>query len=676
MSDARARGRLALTLGVWVAAALLLLRICQANRLAETNERLQRRVDELERGAARGSKERAGAAGEHGTGAPRSPEERARRIAALRRDRDVDLLAGAYEGALVPADHSAFDGRGGDGIPPLELGRRGGTLRVALRGDVDGFNPITSKSLASFGLLFQVFDPLFFADPWTLELLPRLAVGYDVSDDLLDWTIHLRPGVRWADGVPFTADDVLFTYDLMRRPDVVSYSSREYDYDVDGARVPVTWSKVDDLTVRFHQPLPYPAFPNKLAFRLIVPAHALRAAAESGAFQRHWGVGTSDFSTHVGTGPFRIARHQAGARVIVERNPLYWGRDRAGAPLPYLDSIVFEELEGADVPYLRFQAGELDLLGDVPAPLVPLLEESARDGGGRGDGVRCFDIGTDIGWVYLLLNQNTGVVEGTTRPCVAPHKLAWFRDRRFREALSLALDRAALVDLAYLGLARPGGPVYNEACGVFHDPGLEAGGHDPAQAAALLDELGLRDRDSDGVREDAQGRPVELSLGWYERTPDLTTVAGIVADQLGAAGVRVRLDVMDATRFSSALFERHEFEALLGEDSSGIGLPCGDHPLFSSTTEYHLWFPKQPTPSTEWEAQVDRLFRAASLEREPERVVGLLNEFQAILAREQPLLFLASKVRSMACRRRLRNFRPAPLEPAVFWTAQEMFFAE
>jgi peptide/nickel transport system substrate-binding protein len=150
----------------------------------------------------------------------------------------------------------------------------------------------------------------------------------------------------------------------------------------------------------------------------------------------------------------------------------------------------------------------------------------------------------------------------------------------------------------------------------------------------------------------------------------------MVADQLAAVGLRVRLDRMDSTRFSSALFERYDFDALLGEDSSGIGLPCGDHTLFSSPTEYHMWFPKQATPSTPWEAEIDRLFRAASLERDPEQVVALLHRFQRIMAEEQPMLFVANKLRSMACRAKLRNFRPAPLEPAVYWTANEMFFAE
>jgi len=680
MSEARDRRRAAIVLGLAVVAALLLLRICQGNRLADAHARLALRMERIERSidalaaGDRPADGRAAAAAADaasgGAGRLDTPEAE-RRLAALRRDRSIDLLAGAHEGALVPADHPAFSGRGGDSIPPLELGRRGGTLRAPLRGDVDSFNPITSKSLASFGVLFHVFDPLFFADPWNLQLLPRLAVGYDVSEDLLEWTVHLRPGVTWADGTPFTADDVVFTYDLMRRPDVVSYSSREYDYEVGGRRVPVTWTRLDDRTVRFRQPLPYPAFPNKLAFRLIVPAHALRDAAERGSFQQHWGIGTRDFAAHVGTGPFRLTGYEPGVRVELERNPRYWGRDRTLQPLPYLDRVVFEVLESADVPFLRFKAGDLDLLGDVPADLVPLVEELARRGA-----VRSFDIGTDIGWVYVVFNQNGATRAATGRPCVAPHKLAWFRDRRFRAAASLALDREAIADVVYRGLARPAGPVYNASCGVFHDPGLRGVGRDASRADALLGEMGLLDRDGDGVREDSEGRPVELTLGWYERTPDLTPVASMIADQLAAAGVRVRLDRLDSTHFSSRLFERHDFEALLGEDSSGLGLPCGDHPMFSSSTEYHIWNPRQASPATEWEAEIDRIFRAASLERDPRRVVALLDRFQSIMAEEQPLLLVASKVRSMACRGRLRNFRPAPLEPAAHWSAHEMFFAD
>lgn len=667
-------------------AFLLLVQMCQRNRIADNDERLARRLEELSERLDRFERDGTRAPAAAPDSAPPPPRNGgaaanrlddpalAPALERLRRDRSVDLLAGAFPGSLLPKDHPAFNGQGdgrGDGrIPPLEAGTRGGTLRVPLRGDVDGFNPVTSKSLASFGLLFQVFDPLFFVDPWNLELLPRLAVGYDVSDDLLDWTIHLRPGVTWADGVPFTADDVVFTFDLMTRPDVVSYSSREYDYDVAGARVPVTWKRIDDRTVRFHQPLPYPAFPNKLAFRLIVPAHVLRDVVANGSFQQHWGVGTSDFSAHVGTGPFRIASYETGTRVTLARNPAYWGRDRGGQPLPYLDRIVFELLEGPDVPFLRFKAGDVDLLGDVPADLVPLVRDLQSAGRAR-----LFDVGADIGWVYVVLNENSGASPATGRPCVEPRKLAWFRDRRFRQAVSLALDRDAIVETVYQSLALPGAAVYNASCGVFHDPKLDAAGrHDAAAAARLLDELGLVDRDGDGIRDDASGRPVEFALSYYERTPDLTPVASMVADQLRAAGIRVRLDRCESSRFSSLLFERFDYEAVLGEDSSGIALPCGDHPMFSSPTEYHVWYPRQPQPSTPWEAEIDRLFRAASLEREPRRVVALLDRFQEVMAEEQPILFLASMVRSMACRPDLANFRPAPLEPAVFWNAAEMFF--
>ena len=475
--------------------------------------------------------------------------------------------------------------------------------------------------------------------------------------------------MTWADGVPFTADDVVFTFDLMTRPDVVSYSSREYDYDVGGARVAVTWKRIDDLTVRFHQPLPYPAFPNKLAFRLIVPAHLLREVVANGSFQQHWGVGTSDFTSHVGTGPFRVESCEQGTRVTLARNPRYWGRDRSGQALPYLDRIVFELLEGADVPFLRFKTSDVDLLSDIPADLVPLMRDVES-----ADRARLFDIGADIGWVYLVLNENRGASPATGRPCVAPHKLAWFRDRRFRQAVSLALDRAAIVEMVYQSLALPSDPVYNASCGVFHDPTLDATGrHDAAAAARLLDELELVDRDGDGIREDAAGRPVEFGLAYYERTPDLTPVASLVADQLRAVGIRVRLDRVESARFSSLLFERFDFEAVLGEDSSGIGLPCGDHPMFSSPTEYHVWYPKQAAPSTPWEEEIDRLFRAASLERDPRQVVALLDRFQRVMAEEQPILFLASKVRTMACRPEIANFRPAPLEPAVYWNAAEIF---
>lgn len=639
--------------GLGALGVLLCLQLCQGNRLADNYESLQLEVDALREQVTslrQAPPSSISADGANGAAGDESitiwPESAATR---------ADFLNGAHPGSMYPVGHTAY------ASPP---GTRGGVLHAAIKSDVDSFNPIVSKSLVSFGVLFLVFDPLFQLDPETREMLPRLATGYEASPDILEWTVFLRPDVRWADGHPFTADDVVFSFEVIRRPDVVSYSSREFDYEVAGERVPVTVEKIDDLTVRFTQPLPYPAFREKLCNRAIVPAHLLQSIAEDGGFQRVWGVGTDDFDQHVGTGPFRIESHQKGSKISLVANRQHWGRNSAGDPLPYLDGIVLQVVETPDVEFFRLKSGEQDLMGDVPGDLVPLLVELGH--------LNVFDIGTEVGWSYLAFNQNTGTTTDGA-PLVMPHKLAWFRDGRFRRACSHALNRETIAENVYQGFARPTYSPFPASCGPFHHPGAPTYPHDVERASVLLTEMGLVDRDGDGVREDQQGNPVEFTITFYARSPELVAVVGMIADQLQAIGLKVHRNLVDRNRLLSALFEQHNFEALVSEDSGGVNWPAGDHPLWSTTAEYHIWFPLQQQPSSRWESQIDEIFRSASLEPDPSRVMHGLFRFQEIVGTEQPMIFVCSKVRSMAARGELRNFRPGPMEPGVLWNAAEMF---
>ncbi len=653
---------------------LVLLKTCQNQRLADNFAALDRKFAALEQ-EMRVLRE-AGLHAPSSTGSE-EPDSLSRSAVALRTSDvdalEVDLVAGAYRGSLYSRDYPAFHGAGDGRVPPLEVGRCGGTLRAPIRTDVDCFNPIVSKSLVTFGVMFLVFDPLFQLEPFYQELQPRLATGYQVSADLLDWTVHLRRGVEWADGRAFTADDVLFTFEVLRRPDVSSYDSQTFDYDVDGERVPVTVRKIDDWTVQFHQPLPYAAFREHLSNRAIIPAHRLREVAASGQFQRHWGVGLRNFEEHVGTGPFRLESHRKGTQITLVRNPLYWGRDRSSQALPYLDRIVLDVLETADVRFFRFKSAELDLLGDVPGDLVFLLKDLEKD---LSNDVRVFDIGTEVGWSYLCFNQNPGTDPSTGRPLLAPHRRNWFQDVRFRRACSHAIDRATIVENVYLGLATPCYTPYPPSTGVFHNPATPRCQFDRREAARLLGEMGLLDRDGDGVREDADGFKVEFSLSFAERSPELTQLVGMVADHLEAIGLKVHRNRVDSQRLTSSIFERHDFEALISDDSGGAHWPSGDHGMFSSNSEFHVWHPRQLKPATPWEAEIDDLFRRASILPDKTQVLECLFRVQEILGEQQPLILLCSKTRTMACRGNLKNFRPGPTEPNVLSSAAEMFFTE
>ncbi len=617
-----------------VAVLLLLVLLRQQQRLAEAQRALRGRVEAVERAIAKGARAQPG----DGTG----PTARA---------------SGPPEGAA----------------PPL-LGKKGGVLRVPLATPPDSFNPITAKSLAGFFVSLFVCEPLTELDPITAEPVPVLAESWEPSDGGLAWTFRLREGIRWSDGVPLTADDVVFSIETLLDPRVASYSAQEFRYPTERGERAVSVEKLDERTVRFRQPVPFVAFPNKLAFKAIVPKHRLAAARERGEFQTTWGVTTSPAEI-VGTGPFLLERHDLGSAVVMRRNPLHWRRDAAGQSLPYLDGVTWVICESPDAALLQFQAGKLDLLtGGNGLGIRGSDVELLRRGEGSGD-YRLVDVGPGVDFTYLTFNQNPGADPRTGKPYVDPAKLAWFRDATFRRALAHCVDSEAIVQNVYNGLAVPADSVYARGTGRFHNPDVTPHPYDLARARALLDSLGLRDRDGDGVRESGEGAPLEFSvLHSGRRSAEEEGILSILLDRFAEAGVRARPRRVDPNGYARAIFDTFDWEAALGSDSGAASDPKGIDPLWCSSGPYHLWFPRQERPSTPWEARIDEIFRLASLEFDRDRRLSLLHEFQEIVARECPVILTVQRQTVFAVRDPLENFRAAPAEPNPIKNVPFLFF--
>ncbi|HET6202031.1 MAG TPA: ABC transporter substrate-binding protein [Planctomycetota bacterium] len=616
-----------------LALLLLLLLLRQQDRLARAQRGLRERVERIEEALARGAK--------------------------------VETPAAANRAEVPPGDPEG---------PYPELGRRGGTLRVPLSSPPDTFNPITAKSLSGFFVSLFVCEPLTELDPLTAEPVPVLAESWEHSEDGLTWTFRLREGLLWSDGVPLTADDVVFSLETLLDPRVASYSAQEFRYPTERGEETVRFERVDDRTVRFRQPVPFVAFPNKLAYKAIVPKHRLEAARARGEFQTAWSV-TTPPEEIVGSGPFRIERYGLGSEVVMRRNPLHWRRDAAGQPLPYLDGLVWPICESPDAALLQFQAGKLDLLCGANGTGIRGSDVEVLRRGEASGGFRLVDAGAGVDFTYLTFNQNAGRDPRTGRPCVDPRKLAWFRDATFRRAVAHCVDREAIVQNVYNGLAEPADSVYARGTGRFHNPDVSPPLYDLGRARALLDSIDLRDRDGDGVREAGDGTPVEFSiLHAARRSAEEEGSLSILADRLADVGVRARPRRVDPNGYARAIFDTFDWEAALGSDSGAASDPKGIDPLWCSSGPYHLWFPRQESPSTPWESRIDAIFREASLEFDPGRRLAFLHEFQEIVAREVPVILTVQRRTVFAVRRNLRNFRAAPAEPNPIKNVDFLFF--
>src|SRR5690554_4552346 len=255
-----------------------------------------------------------------------------------------------------------------------EIGRYGGTLRTGQISDPKTFNYYLYKESSSNDVLQHVFEGLVGTDGVTAEIVPSLAYKWDISDDGLTYTFYLRRGIKWHDGRELTADDVIFSYDLVYDPNIPNNFR-------DGLLVagePLTYEKVDDYTVRFHLPDVFVPILRQIGVP-IVPEHILGEAYRNGTFAETWSVATPA-SQIIGTGPYRMVDFRPGEYVLLQRNPNYWKVDQEGNQLPYLTRMVIRSFDSVESMDLAFRNGDLDVMG-LPANKAPeyqALIESGR----------------------------------------------------------------------------------------------------------------------------------------------------------------------------------------------------------------------------------------------------------------------------------------------------------
>ena len=208
-------------------------------------------------------------------------------------------------------------------------GHAGGRIVVALRSEPKTLNPVLALDEPSRDVIRCLTADLIHVNRGSLKTEPSLAKSWTVSRDGRQYTLQLRRGVRFSDGQPFNADDVIFSFQVYL-DDKVDSSQR--DLLVVGGK-PITVVKVDDYTVRFELAQPYAAAERLFDSVAILPRHLLEANHRSGAFSQAWTLSTPP-NQFAGLGPFRLKEYVAGQRVVLERNPYYWKADRAGNQLP------------------------------------------------------------------------------------------------------------------------------------------------------------------------------------------------------------------------------------------------------------------------------------------------------------------------------------------------------
>lgn len=550
-----------------------------------------------------------------------------------------------------------------------EIGRYGGQFVIASFGEgVKTFNPITAGETSTTDYTSKIFDALLFSDPWTQEIGPNLAESWEHSDDYLTWTFHLRKDVKFNNGTPFTADDVVFTFETIFNPEINS-ASRDI-MQIDGR--PWQVEKIDPHTVRITLPGPYAIFLQNLTGTPMISKENCQEAVKKGTFNAYMGAESTPDQV-VGTGPFMVEEYIPGQRLFLKRNPHYWRKDAAGNQLPYLERFVVRWTQNYDGMMLAFQSGQTSryFARGVDYPILKPMEKEGQ--------FKIYELGPEMSTTFLTFNQNPEKNPATGQPYLPPHKVKWFRNTKFRQALSHCIDRVGIGRTIYNGLAQPQYGPLNENCGFFNNPNKPAFEYDLEKARKMLTEIDLKDRDGDGILEDSEGNPVEFTLMTNAGNNLREQTSEIIRKDLAELGIQVNLKYIEFNTLITKLGETFDWEAIV------LGLTGGTEPHFGanvwlSSARTHMWYPKQQTPSTAWEARIDEIFQQGIKIFEPEKRKKLYDEWQMIATEQQPFIYTVSPLSILPVRNKFGNVYPTPIARAdrqpCSWNIYEVYIKE
>ncbi|HEY0424147.1 MAG TPA: ABC transporter substrate-binding protein [Rhodopila sp.] len=333
------------------------------------------------------------------------------------------------------------------------------TFRWANDGDVNAMDPATRQETVQLSFLSNIYEPLVRRNR-SLGLEPALATSWEQTSPTV-WRFHLRPGVKWQDGSPFTADDVVFTLKRIQAP---NSSMRAPMAPVKEAR------KIDDLTVDFETTVPDPIFLQEQTNLLIMS----KAWCEAHNSSEPVTIGKDDnYAIHyaMGTGPFKQLSREPDRKTVLEKNPLWWDK-----PEHNLDRVEFNVISSAPTRVAALLSGEVDMIYSVPPQDIARIKQT--------DGLKLLQT-PELRTVYLGFNQSRDELKSSDVKGKNP-----FRDLKVREAVALAIDEPAIANRVMLGLGHPTWEMWGPGVNGY-DAALDMRPKpDPAKAKQLLADAG------------------------------------------------------------------------------------------------------------------------------------------------------------------------------------------
>ncbi len=481
---------------------------------------------------------------------------------------------------------------------------------IIVRGDIgDASNliPILASDSASHSIAGLIYNGLVKYDK-DMNIVGDLAESWDISDDGLVITFHLRKGVKWHDGKPFTAKDVLYTYQVTVDPKTPTAYAGDF-LKVKKAEV------LDDYTFRVTYDKPFA--PSLISWSsAVLPRHLLEGQD----------ITKSSLARHpVGTGPYLFKEWLAGQKIVLVSNADYFeGR-------PYVDGHVTRIIPDMATMFLELRARNIDMMGLTPLQYTRQTENNLFR--------QSFDKYRYLAFAYTYLGYNL--------------KHPFFADKRVRQAISYAINKEEIISGVLLGLGKPATGPYKPGTWAYNE-NVKTYSYNPQKAWELLRAAGWTKTNNDGFLE-KDGRPFTFELVTNQGNETRQKCAEIIQRQLKEVGIDVKIRILEWAAFINDFINKRRFEAVILGWTIPLDPDAYDVWHSSKTAPEELNFISYKNP------EVDALLEKARSTFDQKLRKKYYDRFQEILVEDQPYTFLYVPDELVIISKRFRGIEPAPI---------------
>ena len=502
-------------------------------------------------------------------------------------------------------------------------------LHFAIAGDPKTFDALQVAESHSETVRYLTGGVLIRVNRTTSKPEPELAESWTVPPDGKSISLHLRAGVKFSDGTPLTSADVVRTLTRALDPKEASPSGDPFR-SADG-NPEVTAPSLRDVLVRYKNVKPgLEQLFDELA---IVPPAAAALPPSSG--------------------PYAVAEYKPGQFVRLARNPNYWKRDAAGKQLPYIDSIRIDIQANHDIETTRFLRGELHLIQKLdPENFQRVSKEQPA---------AARNVGASLDSEFLWFNE-------APSKTVPEWKRKWFTSAAFRHALSLGIHRDDIARIAYRGYAHVAAGPFSPANKVWFNSALTPLPFDFAAALKQLAADGFVKKD--GTLRDRDGHAVEFSIVTNAGNRTRERMAALVQADWAALGVKLNIVTLDFGSLIERITKTNDYEAcLLGFNNVAVD-PAEQMNVWLSSGPTHPWWPKEPTPATPWEKQIDGLLLQQASSGNQAARKKAIDEVQRIGMEQEPVLYLVNPDYLCAISPRVKGIEATAAPPQILWNIE------